>query len=84
MSWNLILKRYRPSKILKKKPVKKKRTVRYKNLLIDQELGTEVDPIQKAYTKWRTKCNGLSMADIGVTGRGNKEGQEVRTYSNIW
>ena len=56
------------------KKVKKKRSVRYKNLLIDQELGTEVDPIQKAYTKWRTKCNGLSMADIGVTGRGNREG----------
>ena len=73
MSWNLILKRYRPSMILKKKPVKKKRTVRYKNLLIDQELGTEVDTIQTAYTKWKNTCQGLSLADIGVTGKGHKK-----------
>ena len=73
MNWSRLLER-NSSKILKKKPVKKKRTVRYKNLLIDQELGTEVDTIERAYAKWRTKCNSLSMADIGVTGRGNKEG----------
>ena len=72
MSWNLTLRKH-SSKILKR--VKKKRLVRVNNVLIDQELGTEVKSIQKAYIAWKRKCEGLSLSDIGVTGRGHsKEG----------
>ena len=63
-----------------RKKVKKKRSVRYKNVLIDQELGTEVKNIQKAYTDWKRKSEGYKLQDIGVTGRGHsKEGGKGST-----
>ena len=58
-----------------RKKVKKKRSVRYKNVLIDQELGTEVKNIQQAYTDWKRTSERLKLADIGVTVKGHsKEG----------
>ena len=62
------------------KKVKKKRSVRYKNVLIDQELGTEVKNIQQAYTDWKRTSERLKLADIGVTGKGHsKEGGKGST-----
>ena len=55
----------------KAKPVKKKRMVQVKNSFLNQELGEKIDPIQRAYTQWKTKCQGLSLSQIGITGRGH-------------
>ena len=67
MSWSSVLWKAKPS-------VKKKRLVRIKNLLVDQELGEEVDSIQRAYINWKQEC-GIGLSDIGITGRGHdKEG----------
>ncbi len=60
--------------LLKAPPVKKKRMIQFKNALIDQELGEEIGTIQRQYTKWKNECRGLTLADIGVTGRGHKKG----------
>lgn len=62
------------SLLLKAPPVKKKRMVQVKNALIDQELGKEIGTIQRQYTKWKSDCQGLSLADIGVTGKGHRDG----------
>ena len=63
-----------------RKKVKKKRSVRYKNVLIDQELGTEVKNIQQAYTDWKRTSERLKLADIGVPGKGHsKEGGKGST-----
>jgi hypothetical protein len=63
-----------------RKKVKKQRSVRYKNVLIDQELGTEVKSIQQGYTDWKRKSEGYKLGDIGVTGRGHsKEGGKGST-----
>ena len=59
--------------LLKAPPVKKKRMIQFKNALIDQELGEEIGTIQRQYTKWKNECRGLTLADIGVTGRGHKK-----------
>ena len=58
--------------LLKAPKVKKKRMIQFKNALIDQELGEEIGTIQRQYTKWKSDC-GISLADIGVTGRGHKK-----------
>ena len=62
------------SLLLKAPPVKKKRMVQVKNTLIDQELGEEIGTIQTQYTQWKTKCEQLSLADIGITGKGHRDG----------
>lgn len=59
--------------LMKAPPVKKKRMVKVKNALIDQELGKEIGTIQRQYTQWKNECQGLTLADIGVTGRGHKK-----------
>ena len=62
------------SKLLwKAEPIKKKRLLQYKNVLISQELGEEFDTIQDEYSDWKTKIEGLSEASIGITGRGHKK-----------
>lgn len=73
MTWSSIL--------FKAKPVKKKRMVQVKNAFINQELGEKIDPIQRAYTKWKNDCGGLKLSDIGITGKGHKKDGSSGTES---
>ena len=73
MNWSLLLRKSVPSRILKKKPVKKVRTITYKDMLVDQELGEEVKPIQQAFLDWKNDCKGIGSKAMGITGRGHKK-----------
>ena len=68
MTWSDLLWKAKPS-------TKKKRVIRLKNMMIDQESNVEIGPIQREFLNWQSTCNGLTLADIGITGRGHAEGK---------
>ena len=74
MSWTRQLWKREPILKANKKPVKKKKLVTFKGpdgvkVLLDQDVGEIHTEVKDNYDKWKSRCNGLRNAAIGVVGR---------------